>query len=277
MPKKASNDKTTEATVQSPVTENNYLNDVDVAVEKRLVALYALQLIDSEIDKIQIIRGELPQAIEDLEDEITGLTTRLENYAAETQAANQRIAGEKNVIAESKERIKALQEQQNNVHNNREYDTINKELELRDLEIQLAERHIKDTTARLKEIEHHMTAAQTLIDERRENLQVKKDELDGIIVENEQEEKRLDEKSQEQSKYIEERYLTAYERIRKGSRNGLAVVKIDRDACGGCFSKIPPQRQMEIKMHKKVIVCEHCGRILVDDDIAAKADELVTK
>ncbi len=251
--------------------------DADIAVEKRLIALYTLQSVDSEIDKIQIIRGELPQAIQDLEDEIAGLETRIQNFKNDIDETNQRMATEKNEIAEHSEMIKKYQKQQENVRNNREFEAINKEIEYKDLQIQLCERHLKDATAHIKEVQQHIEAAELLLENRHKDLDAKKEELDDIIKETEKDENRLRAKSEEQEQYIEPRYLTAYKRIRNAARNGLAVVTIDRDACGGCFSKIPPQRQTEIKMHKKVIVCEHCGRILVDDNIADLAKENLKK
>ena len=269
MAKKVTTKKETEQENAAPAIVRPL--DVDVAVEKRLIALYTLQTVDSEIDKIQIIRGELPQAIQDLEDEITGLETRIQNFNSEIEATNEKMAAEKNEIAEHNEMTKKYQKQQDNVRNNREFEAINKEIEYTGLQIQLCERRLKEGAAHIKELQQHIAAAELLLENRRKDLQVKKDELDDIIKETEKDEARLREKSQEQEQYIEPRYLTAYKRIRGAARNGLAVVTIDRDACGGCFSKIPPQRQTEIKMHKKVIVCEHCGRILVDDDIAEKA------
>ncbi|MBQ6955271.1 MAG: hypothetical protein IJP80_01480 [Bacteroidales bacterium] len=251
--------------------------DVDVAVEKRLVALYTLQTVDTEIDKIKIIRGELPQAIEDLEDEIAGLETRINNFNSEISETNQRVANEKNEIAEHTEMIKKYQKQQENVRNNREFEAINKEVEYKELQIELNERHLKEASAHIKDVQQHIAAAEQLLENRRKDLEAKKGELDDIIAETEKDEKRLVAKEQEQEQFIEPRYLQAYKRIRSSARNGLAVVTIDRDACGGCFSKIPPQRQTEIKMHKKVIVCEHCGRILVDDDIAERAKAILNK
>ena len=245
--------------------------DVDVAIEKRLVALYTLQSVDSEIDKIQTIRGELPQAVQDLEDEIAGLNTRIENFNTEikeTEAANKARTAE---MADHEEQIKKYKKQQDNVRNNREYESLNKEIEFQNLEIQLCERKNKEGAAKVKELKEHIASAKTLLENRNADLEEKREELTSIIAETEKDEKRLREKSKEQEQYIDERYLTAYKRIRGAARNGLAVVQIDRDSCGGCFSNIPPQRQMEIKMHKKVIVCENCGRILVDDDIAAKS------
>lgn len=249
--------------------------DVDQAVEKRLVALYTLQSVDSEIDKIRIIRGELPQAVQDLEDEIAGLHTRIENFTneiKETEAANRQRNTE---IGEHQEQIKKYQKQQDNVRNNREFESLNKEIEFQNLEIQLCERKMREGTAHIKELKQHIDAAKLLVQNREKDLEDKREELQSITAETEKDEARLRKKSQEQEQYIDERYLTAYKRIRNAARNGLAVVTIDRDSCGGCFSSIPPQRQMEIKMHKKVIVCENCGRILVDDDIAAKAKALL--
>jgi len=245
--------------------------DVDLAIERRLVALYTLQLVDSEIDKIKIIRGELPQAIQDLEDEIAGLQTRIENFNNSIAEQNSNIAKRKNDIDDHLAMIKKYEKQQDNVRNNREFEAINKEIEYQNLEIQLCERRNRDSSSKIKELEQHIEAAELLIKGRQEELSSKKEELDGIIEETRKDETRLLDKSKEMEQYIDERYLTGYKRIRQQARNGLAVVTIDRDACGGCFSKIPPQRQSEIKMHKKVIVCEHCGRILVDEDIAQKA------
>lgn len=254
--------------------------DVDVAVEQRLVALYTLQSIDSEIDKIKIIRGELPQAIEDLEDEIAGLNTRIDNFKNTIAETKQSIAARKNEIAEHEEMIKKYQKQQDNVRNNREFESLNKEIDFQDLEIQLCERKNREGEARIADMNSHIEAAQQLLANRHVELKAKKEELTDIIAETEKDEERLLAKSKEQEQYFvgnDERYLTAYRRIRNAARNGLAVVTIDRDSCGGCFSNIPPQRQMEIKMHKKVIVCEHCGRILVDDDIAARAKAQLEK
>jgi hypothetical protein len=267
MAKKVSTKKA-EAQVEPTVIQRP---DVDLAIEKRLVALYTLQSVDSEIDKIQTVRGELPQAVQDLEDEIAGLNTRIENFNTdikETDAANKTRNTE---IADHEEMIKKYQKQQDNVRNNREYESLAKEIEFQNLEIQLCERKNKEGAAKIKELKEHIATAKKLLEGRNADLESKREELTSIIAETEKDEKRLLEKSKEQEQYIDERYLTAYKRIRSAARNGLAVVQIDRDACGGCFSNIPPQRQMEIKMHKKVIVCENCGRILVDDDIAAKA------
>ncbi len=245
--------------------------DVDLAIEKRLVALYTLQSVDSEIDKIKIIRGELPQAVQDLEDEIAGLNTRIENFNNEIKETEAAVKTRNTEIADHEEMIKKYKKQQDNVRNNREYESLSKEIEFQNLEIQLCERKNREGAAKEKELKEHIAAAKELVETRTKDLEAKREELTAIIAETQKDEQRLLAKSKEQEQYIDERYLTAYKRIRNAARNGLAVVQIDRDSCGGCFSNIPPQRQMEIKMHKKVIVCENCGRILVDDDIAEKA------
>ena len=274
MAKKVSTKKAETEVQEAPVILRP---DADLAVEKRLVALHTLQIVDSEIDKIQIIRGELPQAVQDLEDEIAGLNTRVENFTAEikeTEAANKARLAE---IEEHNEQIKKYQKQQDNVRNNREFESLNKEIEFQNLEIQLCERKNKEGKAHISELKQHIEAAKVLLDNRQKDLEAKREELTSIIAETEKDEERLRAKSKEQEQFIDERYLAAYKRIRSAARNGLAVVQIDRDSCGGCFSNIPPQRQMEIKMHKKVIVCENCGRILVDDDIAEKAKAQLEK
>lgn len=271
MAKKVSSkkEKPQEITVVEPIAPL----DIDEAVKKRLIALYTLQCVDSEIDKIQIIRGELPQAIQDLEDEIAGLETRIQNFNNDIEETNKKMATEKNEIAEHNEMIKKYQKQQDNVRNNREFEAINREIEFKNLSIQLCENNLKKDKAHINELQSHINAAEQLLENRRKDLESKKAELDDIIKETEKDEARLRAKSSEQEQYIEERYLTAYKRIRHAARNGLAVVPVDKDSCGGCFFKIPPQRQAEIKMYKKVIVCEHCGRILVDDKIAQLAKE----
>lgn len=270
MSKKVNTPETEEQVI---VESAHQMLDVDIAIERRLVALYTLQLVDSEIDKIQTIRGELPQAIQDLEDEIAGLQTRIDNFTASINEQKENITKRNNDVEEHKAMIAKYQKQQENVRNNREFEAINKEIEFQELEIELCGRKNRDANNKIKEFEQHIDAAQQLINGRQIELDSKRAELDGIIEETQKDEERLNAKSSEMEQYIDERYLTAYKRIRYKTRNGLAVVTIDRDACGGCFSKIPPQRQSEIKMHKKVIVCEHCGRIVVDDDIAIKAKE----
>ena len=241
-----------------------------VSVEQKLIALYTLQQIDSQIDKIRIIRGELPLEVQDLEDEVVGLETRISKYHEEIDNLNKTIEEKDNAIKESKALIKRYEEQLMNVRNNREYDALSKEVEFQNLEIELAEKRKREAREKIEQLKAAIEDAQAKLDERRKDLEAKKEELDDIVAETEKEEQELLEKSKENEKYIEERLLTAYKRIRKNARNGLAVVQIERDACGGCFSKIPPQHQMDIKLHKKIIVCEYCGRILVDNAIAEK-------
>jgi predicted nucleic acid-binding Zn-ribbon protein len=243
----------------------------DVSVEQKLVALYSLQQIDSQIDKIRIIRGELPLEVQDLEDEIAGLETRIAKFNEEIASLNTSIGEKENAISESNALIKRYEEQLLNVRNNREYDALSKEVEFQKLEIELQEKRIKEAKHRIELLEAEVAEAQAKLDERTQDLTAKKDELDGIIEETKKEEVELQKKSESNEKFIEERLLTAYKRIRKNARNGLAVVQIERDACGGCFNKIPPQHQLDIKLHKKIIVCEYCGRILIDKEIIEAA------
>ncbi len=245
----------------------NTAESQEVSVEQKLTALYNLQQIDSQIDKIKIVRGELPLEVEDLEDEIAGLETRMANFQEEKDKFEQFIKEKNESIKESNALIKKYTDQQMNVRNNREYDSLTKEIEFQNLEIQLSEKKIKEAKFRIESVEADMKEANEKLEMRRQDLAAKKSELTGIIAETEKEEEELVKKSQENEKFIEERLLTAYKRIRKNARNGLAVVKIERDACGGCFNKIPPQHQLDIKLHKKIIVCEYCGRILVDEDL----------
>ncbi len=242
--------------------------EVDIAVEKRLIALHTLQKIDSQIDKIQIVRGELPLEVQDLEDEIVGLQTRIEKFSEEVEDIKKNILEKKNMIVECGKMIKKYETQQNNVRNNREYDSLSKEIEYQTLEIQLCERRIKEYTIQLESKKEEVERATAVLTDRKIDLDQKKADLEEITKETEKEEQELQRESVKQEGLIEERYLTAYKRIRKNARNGLAVVIVERDACGGCFNKIPHQRQVEIRMHKKIIVCEHCGRILVDQSIA---------
>ncbi len=247
-------------------SENNE-DKGEVTIEKRLIALYSLQQIDSQVDKIRIIRGELPLEVQDLEDEIAGLETRIDNYIQETVGLEKSVTEKKNVIKDCLTLIKKYEDQQMNVRNNREYDSLTKEIEFQNLEIQLAEKRIKEFQSGLDAKTAEIEQYQKLLQDRKNDLEVKKNELDDIIAETEKEETDLITRSEENREYIEERLLTAYTRIRKNARNGLAVVQIERDACGGCFNKIPPQHQLDIRMHKKIIVCEYCGRILVDEGI----------
>lgn len=242
----------------------------EMSVEERLRAIYDLQIVVSEIDKIQTLRGELPLEVQDLEDEIAGLETRFANLEADVKRLNDQITAKKNEIKESGVLIKKYEAQQGNVRNNREFDSLNKEIEFQRLEMELCEKRIREFTAELITKKDLIDNSTKQLDERKSDLEAKKHELDEIVNETQAEEERMLAKSKEIESHIEERLLTAFKRIRKNARNGLAVVSVQRDACGGCFNKIPPQRQLDIRSRKKVIVCEYCGRILVDDDIASK-------
>ena len=239
----------------------------EITIEKKLIALYSLQQVDSQVDKIRIIRGELPLEVQDLEDEIAGLETRVDNHIQETLAIEKSIMEKKTAVKDALALIKKYEDQQMNVRNNREYDSLTKEIEYQNLEIQLSEKRAKEYQANLELKKIEIESSQKLLQDRKNDLEIKRNELDDIIAETEKEESDLIRTSEENKQYIEERLLTAYTRIRKNARNGLAVVQIERDACGGCFNKIPPQHQLDIRMHKKIIVCEYCGRILVDSDI----------
>ncbi len=242
----------------------------EVSVEQKLIALYSLQQIDSQIDKIRIIRGELPLEVQDLEDEIEGLETRIAKFNNEIEVLNGAIADKETAIKNSNALIKRYEEQLLNVRNNREYDALSKEVEFQKLEIELSEKRIKEAKYKIDLLQAEADQAQAKLDERKQDLDAKKDELDDIVEETKKDELELQKKSKSNEKFIEDRLLTAYKRIRANAINGLAVVQIERDACGGCFNKIPPQHQLDIKLHKKIIVCEYCGRILVDSDIAEK-------
>lgn len=246
----------------------------DISVEDKLKALYNLQTADTKIDKIKILRGELPLEVQDLEDEIAGLETRANNYKEEVENLDQSVVTKKNEIKDSEVLIKKYEEQQMNVRNNREFDSLSKEIEFQTLEIELCEKRIREFTAQVTNKNEIIEKANTVLKERRDDLDTKKAELDEIIADTQKEEAVLLKRSEKIETFIEPRLLTAYKRIRKNARNGLAVVIIQRAACGGCFNKIPPQRQLDIKSRKKIIVCEYCGRILVDDEISEKKDKV---
>lgn len=245
----------------------------DVTIEKKLVALYNLQQVDTEINKIRIVRGELPLEVQDLEDEIEGLETRITNLQAEVDQLDVSVKEKKAGIKECQALIKKYEAQQNNVRNNREFESISKEIEFQNLEIQLCEKRIKEYAAAADAKKILVAQAKETYKERTEDLKMKKVELEEIVAETEKEEDRLMKTFQNNQKFIEERLLNAYQRIKKNARNGLAVVLVERDACGGCFNKIPPQKQLDIKMHKKIIVCEYCGRILIDKSIEEMAEK----
>jgi predicted nucleic acid-binding Zn-ribbon protein len=242
----------------------------ELTIEEKLRALYKLQKINSEIDKIRTLRGELPLEVQDLEDEIAGLQTRIEKLQEEIKSCESAVASKKNDITNSKGLIKKYEEQQNNVRNNREFDSLSKEIEYQTLEIELSDKRIKEFTVQAKEKTELIDEAKKTLDERTNDLNEKKSELLEITSDTQKEEEVLLKKRQEFEQMIEERLLTAYKKIRKNARNGLAVVSVERDACGGCFNQIPPQRQLDIRSRKKIIVCEYCVRILVDKDIVAE-------
>ena len=240
---------------------------IDASIEGKLRSLYELQLIDSKIDKLRTVRGELPLEVSDLEDIVTGLETRLNNVTTEVQDMENQIDEKKQAIKDFQANIKKYESQQGKVRNNREYDAITKEIEFQNLEIQLAEKRGKEAKAGVALKSDLLEKSKTEFEERTKDLKQKKSELDEIIAETEKEEVELLKDSEKASAKIEDRLLNAYKRIRANTRNGLAVVTVDRDACGGCYNKIPPQRQLDIRTNKKIIVCEHCGRVLVDGTI----------
>ncbi|WP_319500906.1 C4-type zinc ribbon domain-containing protein [uncultured Draconibacterium sp.] len=246
--------------------------DKDISVEEKLRALHELQSVVSEVDKIKTLRGELPLEVQDLEDEIAGLKTRLVNLDDEVKNLDTSINNKKIAIKDSQALIVKYTEQQNNVRNNREFDSLSKEIEFQNLEIELSEKRIKEFTVEMAQKKEAITASKEQLKEREEDLDRKKNELSEITEETKIEEEKLRTKSEKIESFIEPRLLGAFKRIRKNARNGLAVVTIQRDACGGCFNKIPPQRQLDIASRKKIIVCEYCGRILVDQNINVVED-----
>ena len=239
----------------------------EISVEEKLKTLFGLQQIDSKIDKIRIVRGELPLEVRDLEDLVAGLETRISHFDEELQTLDNSIVEKKNVIKDAQALIKKYETQQSKVRNNREYDSITKEIEFQNLEIQLAEKRIKEYKANIIAKKEIAEQSEEELKSRQKDLKIKKKELDEIVAETEKEEAALLKKSKNMEAVIEDRLLNAYKRIRSNVMNGLGVVTVERDACGGCFNKIPPQRQLDIRTHKKIIVCEHCGRILVDAEI----------
>lgn len=240
----------------------------EMSVEEKLKNLYQLQLMLSEIDKIRILRGELPLEVEDLEDEIEGLKTRIENTKRDASELRAKINEMKTKIDLATQQLDKYQKQLDNVANNREYDLLNKEIEFQQLEVELCNKRIREATAQEKSKEEYLEKNQQILEGRNQDLEIKKNELDEIIAETKAEEEKLREKSKNIELTIEPRLLQAFKRIRKNSRNGLGIVYVQRDACGGCFAKIPPQRQLDVRMRKKIIVCEYCGRILIDPELA---------
>ena len=241
-----------------------------ITVEDKLKALYQLQCVDSNIDNIRVVRGELPLEIQDLEDDISGLNTRIEKYNEELTALDDNLAASRLKKKDAKALIKKYDKQIANIKNNREYESLSKEIEFQTLEIELCEKKEKEIKAKKLMKDEVIAGTKDTLKERKKELKIKNGELDEITKETEKEEKSLIKKSDKAQKVIEDRLLNAYGRIRTNVRNGLAVVSVDRDACGGCKNIIPPQRQLDIRMHKKVIVCEHCGRILIDANMFDK-------
>jgi len=241
---------------------------MEQTVEQKLQALYDLQTIHTKIDRIRQVRGELPMEVSDLEDEVAGLETRIQKIKGELDDLEDAIVTRKNMIKEAQAAIKKYEGQLKDVKNNREYDAISKEIEIQGLEIQVCEKKIKEHGFEINSKTEVYEKALADLEERKKDLQAKKDELANITAETQKEEDELFSKAHEAEAHIEERLLIAYNRLRKNSKNGLAVVTIQRDSCSGCFNQIPPQRQLDIRQRKKIIVCEHCGRILVDEAFA---------
>lgn len=240
----------------------------NLSVESRLKSLYELQSILTEIDRIKTIRGELPLEVKDLEDQIAGLNTRIENYTHEVDELTKAVSSEKAKIENCKALIAKYKEQMDNVRNNREFDLLQKEVEFQELEIELAEKHINDHTRAIDNRQGDINATRERLADLEHILSEKQGELDEIVKETRQEEEALYAKAKDLEPNVDERTLTAFKRIRKNARNGLGIVYVQRNACGGCFNRIPPQKQMEIRMHKKIIVCEYCGRIMIDPALA---------
>ena len=245
----------------------------ELTVEEKLKALYDLQQKLSEIDAIKTLRGELPQEVQDLEDEIAGLQTRVAKFEDEVAIQQDEIARNRDIKRKAEELIDKYTADQDNVRNNREYDYLTKEIEYQTLNIELAEKKMNEASRKTEVLNVEIQKAKDLAADRQQALEEKKSELNEIVSENKQKEETLREKAKKQENKIEERLLTAFKRIRKNTRNGLGIVAVQRNACGGCFNRIPAQRQMEIKMHKKVIVCEYCGRILIDPELVGIAPE----
>ena len=243
-------------------------NSQDLTVEQKLKALYQLQTMLSKIDEIKTLRGELPLEVQDLEDEIAGLSTRVERLKSEIAELKTSIAGKKVEIETATASVAKYKDQQETVRNNREYDFLSKEIEFQTLEIELCEKRIREFPDLQAEKEKEVEKCTEKMEERNKDLEAKKNELDEIVSETKQEEERLRDKAKDLETKIEPRLLQSFKRIRKNSRNGLGIVYVQRDACGGCFNKIPPQRQLDIRSRKKIIVCEYCGRIMIDPELA---------
>lgn len=240
----------------------------EISVESKLQTLYQLQTTLSAIDEKRALRGELPLEVQDLEDEIAGLKTRVEHIEGDINDFQQAVAQKQGEIKEAEESVERYKKQLDEVRNNREYDTLTKEIEFQSLEIELCNKKIKEANAKVEDKKRELIRTNDLINDRQQALDEKKSELDEIMQETREEEQALKAKAEDLETKIEPRLLSSFKRIRKNARNGLGIVYVQRDACGGCFNKIPPQRQLDIKMHKKIIVCEYCGRIMIDPELA---------
>jgi len=240
----------------------------DLSVEEKLKTLFQLQTALSSIDEERALRGELPLEVQDLEDEIAGLTTRMEKIESEIGEFQSAVTQKQGEMKEAEASVERYKKQLDDVKNNREYDMLTKEIEFQSLEIELCQKKMREAQAQMDEKNAELEKSKSVIAERKEDLEVKKSELDEIMAETRAEEERLKIKAKDLEQRIEPRLLTSFKRIRKNVRNGLGIVYVQRDACGGCFNKIPPQRQLDIKMHKKIIVCEYCGRIMIDPELA---------
>lgn len=266
------------APIETPLDGGTFISlqkssaESDLTMESKLYLLYKLQQTDSQIDQIHLLRGELPLEVQDLEDDILGLTTRTENFQMEIKEIEKTISQKKIDLENSKALIEKYTAQQNNVKNNREYDSLTKEIEFQGLETQLSDKRIKESALILADKKAVLAETVKALEERKLDLETKKKELDSIVAETAREEAELNKFSDEVQSQIDARLLAAYKKVRSNARNGLAVVTVRRDACSGCFNKIPPQRQMDIASSKKIIVCEYCGRILVNGDFEAETE-----
>jgi predicted nucleic acid-binding Zn-ribbon protein len=240
----------------------------DLPVEDKLKTHYQLQTVLSQIDEKRALRGELPLEVQDLEDEIAGITTRIDRIEKEILEFNEAVNNKRNEIAAAQESVEKYNAQLDEVQNNRQYDTLTKEIEYQGLQIELCNKKIKEALTKVAELKTSLNDNRNLMADRQADLETKRSELDDIVQETREAEAKLKEKAAELETKIEPRLLQSFKRIRKNARNGLGIVAVQRDACGGCFNKIPPQRQLDIKMHKKIIVCEYCGRIMVDPELA---------
>ncbi|MDR0333123.1 MAG: C4-type zinc ribbon domain-containing protein [Dysgonamonadaceae bacterium] len=243
--------------------------DQEIPVEEKLKSLYKLQSYLSEIDRIKTLRGELPLEVADLDDDIAGLGTRIGNHEVDLKQLEENANKQKGKIETSKIKVERYTQQLDNVRNSKEYDHLSKEIEFETLEMELAEKHIREYAEKVKDIKEKIAVSNERLQEKKTDLEHKKKELDDIVSETKSQEEKLREKAKKTETTIEVRLLTAFKRIRKNARNGLGIVPIQRGACGGCFNKIPPQKQMDIKLGKKIIVCEYCGRIMIDSDMVS--------